>query len=235
LIFEDTGKHPEGEFMDSSPAYNFRKNIAGISFMIAPFLLLTGDLLSGVQGASYAQYVVAKVGYSTFFAVILGLMHLLREQADRTGIIGGGMAMIGCMSGVVIVTGNLLNNGVSGLDEAARQTLNPVWQSFKFAMVMIPLPGLFFPIGLLVLSVGLWRTGIMARWQTALLGLAAILFPLARIPSIVAIAITSDILFILSLGLMGWKILKWTAGDWQQVRRFDEQSVATKSKILMAG
>jgi len=220
--------------MNSSPAYNFRKNIAGISFIVAPLLLLTGDLLDSVQEARYVQYVIMKIGFAMFFAIILGLMHLLREHADRTGIIGGGLAMIGCMSGVVIVTGQLLDKGVSGLDEAAMQVFNPVWQQFHFATVMIPLPGLFFPIGLLVLSSGLWRTGLVARWQVAILALSAILFPIARIPDIPVIAIASDILFIVSLGLMGWKILQWTARDWQQVRRFDEQSVSTKSKILTA-
>jgi hypothetical protein len=75
-------------------------------------------------------------------------------------------------------------------------------------MVLAPLPGLFFPIGLLILSIGLFRAKVVPRWTAVALGLGGVLFPVGRIPGILTVSVVSDVFMALSMCFIGWQTLK---------------------------
>lgn len=205
--------------MSQSPATNLRKKLAGISLIAAPVMLLLADLTNFISGLHYPRYLIAKTAFAVFIAATLGLVHLLRERADRMGLIGGGLTIVGCISGATIVTFGLLEQTAIAvrLDAATLQSIERATEQIWMAVVMFPLPGLFFPIGLLVLSVGLYRTKLVARLIAVVLALGAVLFPIGRIPGILPFELASDILLVVALGLIGWRILNWTVAQWESV------------------
>lgn len=194
--------------MNNKSTNSFRKNLYAISLIIAPLLLLIGDTLMFAFNLHFAFYLLGKAALALFVFAIFVLIHLLRERTDRLGLIGGAIAIIGAISGTTLFSFTYFYNEIlrSGFDAAMLQSVEQTIKQVYLIMVLFPLPGLFFPIGLLILSIGLFWKNAVPRWTAIALGLGAILFPMGRIPGILPISIVSDILFLLSMSYIGWRI-----------------------------
>ena len=199
--------------MEKSPAANFRKNLAAVSLIAAPALLLIGDLFGFGRDFYYARYFFCKAALAIFVFAILAIVHLLKPRADRLGLIGGGLAITGAISGTTLFSFVYLHDemiaaaAAAGFDAGAMQSCEQIFRRVFSIMVHAPLPGLAFPIGLFTLSVGLSTTKIVPRWAAAALGLGAILFPVGRIPGILSVSIASDVFLVVSMCFIGWKTL----------------------------
>ncbi|HEX5707317.1 MAG TPA: hypothetical protein VFX96_08475 [Pyrinomonadaceae bacterium] len=219
--------------MYQSSANGLRKQIAGISLIAAPLLMLACDIANRAGlGAHFVT--LMKLSFVFFVGSILALVHLLRERTDGLGLVGGGMALIGCLSGSAIVTMYLWEWSftTAGVDAATTQTVENALRTTGVPMmvVMYPLPGLFFPLGLLILSVGLLRARVVPAWAAALLALGAILFPVGRIPRIWAASMASDVALLVSLGAIGLRVLRWTTDEWLHVPAARQETVVLESQ-----
>jgi hypothetical protein len=192
---------------------NFTRNLSAICLIAAPFLLLTGSISALIsKDFNFASYIFGKAGAAMFVFAIFVLVQMLKPEMEKLAVIAGGMAITGAISGTTLVSfvyyGNELKN--SGLDAAALQSIKTALGSFYMTMVFVPLPGLFLPIGLFVLSVGLFWKKIVPRPVAVVLAVAAISFPLGRIPQNATIFAITDSLFLISLGYVGWQVFSST-------------------------
>lgn len=207
--------------MKSSPATDLRRKIAGICLIAAPALMLAGDALNIGADMTYAWLVMSKLAFALFVPALLALVHLLRERADRTGMLGGGLAVVGCLAASGILTASMIGWSIetakldgqmmSGIEEAMRKN------GVAPYVFMYPLPGLGFPVGLLILSYGLLRTRVAPWVVVVMLALGAILFPVGRIGGVAAAVLGSGVALSAALGLIGWRVLNWTAAEWEHV------------------
>lgn len=197
-----------------------RRKIGGACLLAAPLLLLAGDALRAGAGMRYESLVLMKLSFAVFAAAVLALVHMLRERADRTGLVGGALALIGCVSASGIVTAAMIGLSLetSPLGEPTLRAVADAMQAggVPTYLFLFPLPGLAFPAGLLVLSVGLLRSGVAPAPAAVLLALGALLFPFGRIPGIESAVLVSSVALAASLGWIGWRTLRREAPGWER-------------------
>jgi hypothetical protein len=89
---------------------------------------------------------------------------------------------------------------VTAIMEVTEERVFPVLVTF----------GILFPISLLTLGVGLFRTGVTPKWVAALLGIGAILFPLGHIGSMQIVTHVAETLLLIPMLWIGWHYLAQT-------------------------
>ncbi|HWS53915.1 MAG TPA: hypothetical protein VN228_07305 [Pyrinomonadaceae bacterium] len=196
--------------MPHTPASNLRRAAAGASLIAGPALLLTSSVARFAFGLLDAWYQTMKLSFFFFAVGALGLVHLLRGRADGSGHAGGALTLAGCLSGASIVTAAYINERLSGAVPLERL------EGLYLTIVNSPLPGLFFPIGLLVLAVALTRKKVIPAWAGLLFAAGAVLFPVGRIPGLVWAIFACDVLLTISLGYAGARVLAMTADEWER-------------------
>lgn len=195
--------------MNTSPVSNLRRRVAGLSLVAGPALLLLSSVLRFGLGLFYEWYLTMKTSFFFFALAALGLVHLLRGRADGSGHVGGALTLAGCLSGASIVTAAYAFPQFEGRVPAAEL------QGLYLTVVNTPLPGLFFPAGLLVLAVALWRKRVVPAWAGVLFALGAVLFPVGRVFGLAWACLACDTLLTVSMGYIGLRLLGQTAGEWE--------------------
>lgn len=207
--------------MATSPATELRRKGAGLCLIAAPALMLCADALRIGAGMTYTWLVLLKLSFAFFVAAILALVHLLRPHADRTGLAGGALGVVGCLAGASIVTTAMITWSLetAALGEPAARAVEAAMQKGGVApfVLLYPLPGLAFPAGLLVLGFGLLRARVTTPLVALLLALGAVLFPIGRIGSLDAAVLASGLSLTVAMGIIGRQVLKWSAAEWNSV------------------
>ena len=206
--------------MSTSPAANLRRRAAGVSLVAAPALLLVSTVYRFGFGRVFEWYATMKLSFFFFAVAAIALVHLLRGRADGSGLVGGALTLAGCLSGASLTTAVLILMTIqgAGLDAAALQKIESALGQFGGyqAVVLCPLPGPFFPLGLLILAVALWRKRVMPAWAALVMALGAVLFPTGRAVGVVWATWACDVLLAVGMGYMGWRVLTMTAGEWER-------------------
>ncbi len=188
---------------------NFTRSLSAICLIVAPALLLTSSLMSIISTEiNYPKYIFGKVGSCLFVFAIFTLVQMLKPEMEKLAIIAGGMAIIGIISGTTLYSFLYYFHEMkaSGLDATAMQTSENLLRQVYLTMVFVPLPGWFFPIGLMILSIGLFAKKIIPRPVVVLLAIAAISFPMGRIPKNPIVCVTTDSLFLISMSCIAWQV-----------------------------
>ena len=194
--------------MNTLPAADLRRKIAGVCLIAAPVLLLGSTVLRFGFGRFFTWYLTMKLSFFFFAVGVLGLMHLLRGRADGSAHVGGGLALAGCLSGASIVTAAYI------LTKVAKLVPKEEAGSLFLTVANSPLPGFFFPVGLLVLAVALWRKKVVPAWAALLFAVGAVLFPVGRAAGLIWAVWACDVLLTVSLGAIGLMVLRWTVEEW---------------------
>lgn len=192
-----------------------RRRIAGWCLVFAPLLMLVADamlLAAGEEAAFWPWTLGVWVSFYLFIGAVLAIARLLSRKADRLGLTGAALAIAGAMMGATI----------QGLFRVLKQMEAGGFEEATIRAIHSPLvptteaPGLLFPIGLLVLAVGLWKTRVFPRGLTVVFGLGAVLFPVGRILVGPAASVASDVLLLVAMGDLGRRVLRsplfWTPG-----------------------
>jgi hypothetical protein len=172
----------------------------GAAAIAAPVLLLAstaayaagGGLGEDQLGGTIQVYAMAAFGLALF-----GLSRLVEPAMPRGAAVLAVLAALGAAGGVGYGIDSL-HGGVhagAALDETA---LGPL---------ALQLPGLLFPVSLIVAGVALARSGAAPLWTGIVLALGGVLFPASRIPSVETLALVSDLLILVALVPVGWRIL----------------------------
>jgi hypothetical protein len=198
-------------------ADEIRRRGAVVCLFAAPALMLAGDALRYWAGAQRASFFMLKLSMALFAGAALALFGLTRGRADGAGLLGGALALVGCLAGSGIITaGAILQSfDAAALGEAAEQTFiasmerGGVW-GFIF---LYPLPGLAFPAGFLVFAHALWRARAASAAAALLVALGALLFPVGRIGGIEPAILSSSLALTLGLSLTALRALGLNSGE----------------------
>jgi hypothetical protein len=163
---------------------NFQRVTAALGLVAAAALSVLWTVLSPPFPSDYAERLAAiddggtSASISAFaftasqlpmLAAVLGIAHLIRRGAPVLANVGGTLAVIGVFGhsvfgGVSLTTVQMANDaGNRGVHAALLEDLesSPV-------MVFAAAGLLGTVLGLLLLSIGLWRSGVVPRWIPAL-------------------------------------------------------------------
>jgi hypothetical protein len=116
-----------------------------------------------------------------FTVAVLGIAFLVRRRAPTLGLLGGGFGVLGLLGFATIIGLDGYSWAIVG-EASARPSADPrtaqlVLHDLQNSGWAIPyyLPALGFLVGLVLLAVGLVRTGAVAPWVGWLFGLGAVM------------------------------------------------------------
>lgn len=197
--------------MKAETADGIRRRGAAACLLAAPALLLAGDALRYWPDAERAGLVISKLSVALFVGAALGVVGLTRGRADGAGLLGGALAVVGCLAGSGIVTAGAIIQSLNdaALGEAAEQAVRAsMLKSGVFGYIFLyPLPGLAFPVGFIVLAYALWRSRAASTAAALLVALGALLFPVGRIGNVEAAVFGSGLAFTLGMALVALRLL----------------------------
>ena len=138
---------------------------------------------------------------------LLGIARLLRQPAPRLSVVAGLLATFGCVAGASFQTA-LLHEWAAraaGTPEALMAAIMEVTEGRVFPVLVIL--GIQFPISLLPLSIGLFRTGVAPTWVAVLLGVGAVAFPVGHIGSLQLVQHLAETVLLIPLVWLGLRFL----------------------------
>lgn len=178
------------------------KFVVGAAWILAPVLLLsstviavTSEALGSGRGTGVAQiYAGAAFGVALF-----GYLRIHGSQ--RPGL-ATAVTIVGAfgVTGMVVYGVNSVYVGVNGFD------LNE--SSETAAFFALQLPGLLFPLTMVLLGLLAVRTLPRATWCGFALIAAGLLFPVSRIGDIELLAVAVDSLFVIAMVPVGLLLLR---------------------------
>ena len=221
-------------------AHNFRRTLTGLSLIAAPLVLLLlafgsallevnrGPFDAGAELADIAAHpartqvasLLSMLESVLFLPAFVGLIHLLRDRGVVLGHLGGGLALLGALGHIARATHFLVyvQMTTGGADQAQMVALmNRIQGDPALVPIMLTLGG--FDIGLLLLGIGLWRARVVPRWAAAGIVLAIVLVIIGVViidggPIILLVVFAG---LAISLGAIGWTVLRMSDGDWERL------------------
>jgi len=181
------------------------------------------DVLADATGSMhgvYAGMVFGFIGFVFMVGAILGLAHMLHERSPGLAMAGAGIAMVGVLAicGAICTQGLVLFEAAQPGRDAAAMTdlLHDMMQSA--APMLLLTFGL--SVGVLVLTVGLARTHVVATWSVACVALAAIGLGIGQPFALQAVNVIADIVLLAGLGSIGYTVLAETDEEWEHTPEF---------------
>lgn len=152
-------------------------------------LLLAGDLVQVLRGG-LLWTILLWLAFICFGAGLL-LLPVAFSLTDRPLVVAGiACAFVGCFAGAGMQVLFRVWEVLRGANqEAAVSLLN----EHVLLRVSTLVPGIFFPLGLLVLSAGFMWGRVLPLWTSLTLALGAILFPIGHAAGLVPALILGDI------------------------------------------
>ncbi len=203
--------------MKAQPATELRRKGAAFCLLAAPLLILSSDVLRYWAGLPHAGHVLSKLSFAFFVGAALAIVHLVSERADRAGLVGGALAVVGCLAGSAIVTANVIFGSVetAGLEEPATRAVEAALSRDGVGgyLFLYPLPGLAFPAGFLVLSFALLRARVVSPVAAGALALGALLFPVGRIGGFEWAVMGSGLGMFAGMALVALRVLGISVGS----------------------
>jgi hypothetical protein len=194
---------------------NRRRGLAGFCLAALGVLYLTNPLTQLiVRGADLSPLRIALIGFASLIHMalavgsVIGITQLLRGRADRTGLTGGALMILGWAVGTrILLLGqfeSLLQSGVAGLPQNA---MRMIFEAAPIVYLSVVPVGLLYPIGVITLGIALAATGPIPRWIGVLLAAGGLLFPIGRIFRLSWALVSCDLVLGAAFALIGWQIL----------------------------
>ena len=178
--------------------------IAAVCAILAPLILLAGDLVLIISEQRFIWTVVLWLSFVLFVPAIFGLTFVAFGRGNKLAVIGGAFAFFGAMAGASM---QVLFRVYSVFDEAGDGRAVELLQKTMKLIATTQMIGIFFPIGLILISISTYSNRIFNRLASLLLVVGAILFPIGRIGGFAIAVIGSGIFLIAAFGLIGWQII----------------------------
>jgi hypothetical protein len=202
------------------------RRFTGVCMIAAPLLLTAGAvLLMGIYGGSpsarvgaYADNEVrASVAVNLAIAgtvlatfALAGVAALVATRRPGLGRAGGVLAIIGLFGPAFYLGINHV--GIRLGDLADRAGAGAVFQDAEATPNIVNLAGPALLVGFLLLAIGTAKAGVLPRWRSWALGLAA-LAPVGLMSGIVVISIVAWLALAFALAPLGRDILRADASD----------------------
>lgn len=220
--------------MSLSTSANRRRLLTAISLLALGAFFMTNPLTNLLyKGSNESVLSISLRGFAApihmalLVGSVIGITQLLRDKADKRGLAGGALVVIGWAVGIRILAISQIDSLVStGLTRVPPDAFARMFEGAPMVWVSLVPIGILFPIGLITLGLTIAATAPIPRWIGVLLAIGGALFPIGRIGSVPWALIGCDLVLGTSLALIGWQILKrrelWPepvpAGDVRQLR-----------------
>jgi hypothetical protein len=164
---------------------------------IAPVLLALSQFYCANGVVTITAGVLMGLAFFAWIFVFQALFSLIKEEMPVYAVFGFAVAVFGCIAGNNFgIEGIYLDAmGVHGIP-AMREVQDRIGTA---TLAYLFIPGLCFPLSLLVLGINLWRKRKVDAITGALLCLAAVCFPLGRIPRIEWLMYLDNFLLLVAL------------------------------------
>ena len=172
-----------------------RLRITLAAAILAPVLLLVSTIGYLTEGGGMNDGelggIVQVWGMIAYGIALAGFVRLLEDRTPAGALALGIVAVVGVAAGVAY--------GIDSVQVAVFGT-EPVQETTSPAATLVfQLPGIFFPLSIVLLGVLLARTGTVPALLGGALVVGGVLFPASRIPDVEALAVTSDVIVLLAL------------------------------------
>ncbi|MCB0606888.1 MAG: hypothetical protein H6562_18700 [Lewinellaceae bacterium] len=173
-----------------------QQTIWGFSLVLAPLFIAIAQFFWRNGVVTTSAGVLQVLSFTCWIFAFQGMFHQLKAELPRYAVLGFVVAVYACIGGN--------NFGVDGIYSEAMglETLDAGSQ--LHAQIGVPtivylfLPGILFPLSLLVLGIQLLRKKKVSRLAGALLCIGAVCFPLSRMPRIDLLAHIDNVLLLAS-------------------------------------
>ncbi|MGE0000111.1 MAG: hypothetical protein AB7L17_15680 [Ilumatobacteraceae bacterium] len=166
-----------------------------IAAVVAPLLLAvsTASYIAQGDGMNNGEAGGAIQVWSmiAFAIAIVGLARLAEHEAPRAALAVTVVGLAGTAAGV--------GYGIDSIQAALFGTESIQDTSSAAAPLALQLPGIMFPLSLVLLGVMLSRARIVPASLGYGLAVGAVLFPASRIPDIEAVAVASDLIVLAAM------------------------------------
>ena len=208
--------------------------LAGWALLLAPLLLLTGEVLhpqrsaqpaqqlaivAGHPGMWYASHLLLFAGIALTLPAIAGIAYLLGQRARRLAVVGTVLAFVGivCFAGLLTIGFVVWQMAGPGADRQQMAALfGRLFHATGFVIPFQALP-LAFAAGMVLLAIGLDRAAAVPRWVALCLGAGATALSLAGIVPGAIYAIAASAVF--AVGMVPIGMLLVTGGAFLPVHR----------------
>ena len=218
-----------------SDAIHFRRLVAGFCLIAAPAVLLVGALVhpQGEDGAVahlavvaeapdryYSAHAILLIGLALFLPAILGLMHLLRQDATAFGHVGAGLAMLGLFGATGIVAMDGIATSQMAQPQASTEEMAALPDRIKESAglrAIAVVGAVSFVLGMLLLAHGLWRSGAVPSWMAGAIAVAAVAVFIGQVTDNQAIFAIAFAIYVVGLGPLGWRTLTESDEEWARL------------------
>ncbi|REJ66422.1 MAG: hypothetical protein DWQ31_15280 [Planctomycetota bacterium] len=188
------------------PAAERRRRLAAAGLVLGPPLFMLGEVVHHqVDTRPVLAAALACLGLYLWIAGILGIVHLLRPDADRLGLLGGAAALLGAIAVSNIMVIQLVFALVDQKVESYPELIRDI---FNYVLFVTYLFGPVFPAALAVLAGGLLWQRIFPTWITVTFLSGALTFPVGRVGGVPLILHVTDFLLAVGAMAMGWQLWK---------------------------
>jgi hypothetical protein len=219
-----------------SNAHHFRKQVAGICMLAAPALLLAGVIIHPETGTSESSIVAAAAGHpdawyaahvlllaSLVLAVpaVLGLMHMLRERQVAWGHVGGGLALLGILAfiGIVTVEGFVGWQAASGDRAEMIALLQRLFDSDGFG-TLFGVASFGYVLGIATLSMGLYRARATQSYFALFLAAGAISLTISASSASELLGVLGAAFILVGSGMIGRTVLAESDEEWEHTPEY---------------
>lgn len=185
-------------------ADRLQEKVAGAGLIVGALLMTPSTIFEYREGMLFWAGLVGVVAYICLVPGLLGIARLLRRDAPRLSVVGGLLATIGAVGGAIFYAAPMFEwaEREAGTPEAMMVAINEVVEGQVFPVLV--LFSILFPISLVMLSVGLFRTSVVPKWVAALLGVGAISFPFGHIGESQTISHIAELILFVPMIWIGW-------------------------------
>lgn len=156
--------------------------------------LLGGDLVQVLRGG-FLWTILLSLAFVCFGAGLLLLPLAFSSQRHPLVIAGVASAFVGCFAGASM---QVLFRTWEVLQDAHQTSAAELLRTDSALNFSTLVPGVFFPLGLLVLAIGLMLGRTLPLRTTLSLALGAVLFPIGHAAGIVPALVLGDIVLLLT-------------------------------------
>lgn len=176
----------------------------------APTMLILADALHFFDHYLIAV-VVFKLSLVSFVVGSFGLAYMLPDRARAFGLIGTGLVALGAVTISAMSTATLFEDLLkdSGYSEIQMQALKNDLESANAIRVIYLPSGFAFPLGLVALAIGIFRTKFTPNFIAIILISGAVLHTIARFMDDISFLLISEGVLLVASSLTGWFMLRY--------------------------
>ena len=202
------------------------KTICGSCLILAPAVLLVGGAMHPEEttdaarqfeiiGENLERWELAHWFISAsmllMLGAVVGLAHLLHEHRPAEGIIGGAATMVGVLALFAIASAEaVIVPRIGGSGDA--QLFESIVTSSGWWVLLVPV--LLLPLGLIVMSYGMFRGRVAQTWVAGIVALGSLAFGISLPTGSYWVFVVGAVLMLVGLGRVGWGVLTETDEQW---------------------